>query len=151
MEQLKAMLEKAKTDKELTARLYELSQKDAASDEIIALAAEYGFVVTAEDLENHKSCGGKCSELSAEELAAVSGGVFEPGSDILPDRYDPVACHNHGRTRLECVGIIFMPWCRHYNKIDLKTSDGGFFALYHHKCAKGVFDYKGTGDGKPRD
>ena len=140
MEQLHAMLEKAKTDKELTARLYELSQKDDASDEIIALAAEYGFAVTAEDLENHKSCGGKCSELSAEELATVSGGTN-------PERYDPVACHSHGRTRLECVGVLWMPWCRYYSKKAVKS---GFFQMYHHKCEKGAFDYVGSDDGTPQ-
>ena len=143
MEQLHAMLEKAKTDKELTARLYELSQKDAATDEIIALGAEYGFAVTAEDLENHKSCGEKCGELSAEELAAVSGGID-------PDRYDKVACHSHGRTRLECVGAILTPWCRYYSKIALKTSDGKY-SLYRHKCDMGAFDYVGTGSGTPQN
>ena len=69
MEQLKAFFEKAKTDKELGEKLNALGMKGAGIDEYIALAAENGFTITAENLDEWKS-----SELSEKQLEKVAGG-----------------------------------------------------------------------------
>ena len=140
---LLSMLEKAKTDMAFMDKLEELGRKNAAPEEIVALAAEYGFSITAEDL---KSCNGnctKCGELSSEELETVSGGKDIP-QGIDNDRFDPNACHAHGRTRYECVGFLQIIYCKYYSKTIIKNS---FPRRYHHVCAKGAFNYTGNADG----
>ena len=71
MEQLKAFMEKAQSDSELVAKLEALGIKGAGVDDYIALAAEYGFSITAEELEE----ASKHVELSEEELDNVAGGT----------------------------------------------------------------------------
>ena len=51
MEQIKLFIEKAKTENELMAKLDALGAKGAGADEVVVLAAEYGFTVTKEDME----------------------------------------------------------------------------------------------------
>lgn len=70
MEQLNAFIEKAKSEKELADKLSELDPKGAKAEEYVALAAEYGFTITAEEIEKHR----KRAELSEEELEGVVGG-----------------------------------------------------------------------------
>jgi len=78
MEQLKAFLEKIDEDSELNAKFNELRMDNAGKDKVIALAAEYGFAITEEDLDNAKKdfdnrIGG--AQLSEEELEGVAGGA----------------------------------------------------------------------------
>ena len=66
-EQLKAFLEKVKSDTELQEKLKAASTPEAAMD--IAKAA--GFAITAEDIQSMQSQSG---ELSDEELEDAAGG-----------------------------------------------------------------------------
>ena len=120
MEQLKLFLEKAKTDKELMAKLDVLSAKKASDGEIIALAAEYGFTFTKEDIE---SLQGESSapvvKLTESDLEAVAGGfptvnrwdsvVCGSATMVIPDRckaaswYDIRHCDHH-RTFANAAG-----------------------------------------------
>jgi len=70
MEQLKAFFEKAKTDKELGEKFNALGSKGAGPDEYIALAAEYGFTVTMEEMDEEK----KNRKLNEDQLEGVAGG-----------------------------------------------------------------------------
>jgi len=63
-EQLKAFLEKVKTDTSLQEKLKAASDADA----VVAIAKEARFSISAEDLKNTKV------ELSEEELEGMSGG-----------------------------------------------------------------------------
>ena len=76
MEQLKLFLEKANQDKELMEKLDVLNSKNAGTDEIVALASEYGFAFTEQDVEHFK----KQRELSEEELEGAAGGFILPGT-----------------------------------------------------------------------
>ena len=68
-EQLKAFLDKVKSDTSLQEKL-----KAAASPEaIIEIAKEAGFSITAEDIQSMQS---EPVELSDEELEGASGGHF---------------------------------------------------------------------------
>ena len=67
-EQLKAFLEKVKSDTELQDKL-----KAAASAEAtVEIAKEAGFAITAEDIQSVQS---QSVELSDEELEGASGGL----------------------------------------------------------------------------
>jgi len=48
VEQLKAFIEKVESDKELSEKVNAIGAKGAGSDELISLAAECGFIITAE-------------------------------------------------------------------------------------------------------
>ena len=66
-EQLKAFLEKVKTDTSLQEKL-----KGAADPEAVdAIAKEAGFAITAEDIHSMQSA----TELSDDELEGVAGGT----------------------------------------------------------------------------
>ena len=67
-EQLKAFLEKVKADTSLQEKLKAAADADA----VTAIAKEAGFNVSADDLTKAQS------ELSDEELEAVSGGTLGP-------------------------------------------------------------------------
>ena len=72
-EQLKAFLEKVKSDTELQEKL-----KAAASAEAtVEIAKEAGFSITAEDIQSMQSA---TVELSDEELEGAAGGCFGCGS-----------------------------------------------------------------------
>ena len=65
-EQLKAFLEKVKTDTSLQDKL----KAAANSDGVLAIAKEAGFMISAEDLTKAQS------EVSDKELEAAAGGTF---------------------------------------------------------------------------
>ena len=67
-EQLKAFLEKVKTDTSLQEKLKAASDPDA----VAATAKEAGFMISADDLNRSRS------EISEEELEHVSGGGCSP-------------------------------------------------------------------------
>ena len=123
MEQLNAFIEKIESDNELEAKIKALGEKANQPDEIIALAAEYGFTVTTDDIEQLKNCAGcsgmngagKNGELSEEALEAVAGG------GRTKNRYSS-DCDNTTRLRDECKGYhilggFLMPWCDHYSEV----------------------------------
>ena len=148
MSQIKAFFEKAKSDENLMAKLDELGKKEAPAEEIISLAAEYGFVITAEEIEQAKGLQ-QTGELSEEELDKVSGGFW------YVDRYNDAICTPFlKRTRYECVGFLQNSHCTFYTAKYVYTKkqgywDGGNVPIYRHVCARGAFDYEGTGIGTP--
>ena len=77
MEQLKAFLEKAGSDKELNKKINILCAKAAEADELIALAAEYGSTISVEEIDEYNR---QQVELSEEELQGVAGGA---GGSVL--------------------------------------------------------------------
>ncbi|MCL2010654.1 MAG: Nif11-like leader peptide family natural product precursor [Synergistaceae bacterium] len=139
MEQMKAFIEKAKNDKALMAKLDELGASGAEADKIVALAAEHGFAITAEDYRLAEEQAGtrQSGELKEEELEAVAGG------SPTQNRWDPVRCGQATRTIYECVGFIKSVYCDHYRVVVLAPP------TYQHSCAMGRFDYKGYHDGEP--
>jgi len=147
MEQLISFIEKAQSDKELMAKLDVLGEKDAGTDEIIALAKENGFTITADEIEKLKSENtADSAELKEDELETVAGG----GSQ---NRYDPKSCKNMYRTKYNCVGFLSACWCDHYRKeciLDPKKGKYSMTKRYWHSCTMNAFSkYKGDSDGRP--
>ena len=66
-EQLKAFLEKVKSDTELQDKLKAAASTEAA----LQIAKEAGFAITAEDIQSMQSV-----EVSDKELEAAAGGTF---------------------------------------------------------------------------
>ena len=148
MNQMKAFFEKAKADESLMAKLNELGKKDAPDEEIIALAAEHGFVVTKEEIEAVKNQTTTSGELKEEDLEKVAGG------GPTQNRWNPERCMNHGRTMFECTGFMQAFWCDHYRQTDTgrkETTDRGEnIYIKRHQCVMGAFDYEGGKYGEPR-
>ena len=67
-EQLKAFLEKVKSDAELQEKL----KASADANAVVAIAKEAGFAITAEDFQSMQSA---TVELSDEELGNAAGGI----------------------------------------------------------------------------
>ncbi|MCL2079393.1 MAG: Nif11-like leader peptide family natural product precursor [Oscillospiraceae bacterium] len=68
MNKMQAFIEKAKTDKDLLAKLDALGASGAGPDKVVALAAEYGFTVTEEECRRaaEKMCPHRAKELTEE-------------------------------------------------------------------------------------
>jgi len=147
MEQIKALIEKAKSDDELMAKINALGEKDSGTEEIIVLAKEYGFIVTAEEIEKAKSGEGSTRELKEEDLEAVAGGGLLP----TQNRYDKNTCKGMKRMKYECVGVLSSYWCDHFKKKhDPNTPSEGFRARYFMGCRKGAFlYYRAEANGTP--
>jgi predicted ribosomally synthesized peptide with nif11-like leader len=140
MEQIKLFIEKAKSDSALMAKLNALDAKNAGANEVIALAAEYGFSVTNEDVEvaRRQNCPHH-GELSEKDLDAVSGGITQ-------NRHNSDYCRNLDRPLSYCKSyqMLFIPsWCDHYREDSLGNG------RYHYACAMGAFDYYGDAHGNP--
>jgi len=87
LENTKQFLEQAMNDEALRGRVME---KGPA--EMVAIAKELGFDVTAEELEEavkamRKAAGEAAKELSIDELGKVAGGIFWTGEDA-PDGHE---------------------------------------------------------------
>ena len=141
MEQLKAFIEKAKTDKVLAEKLDILGIKGAGDDEIIALAAEYGFTITKEEIENIKShsCNScKSCELKEEDLENVAGGR------ITQNRYNKDICSCYTEPHYYCVGFLSSSWCDHFRREFIRRrtiSEGDIIhVLFREYCVMGFFD-----------
>ena len=67
-EQLKAFLEKVKSDTELQEKLKAAASPEAA----IEIAKETGFAITSEDIQSMQSAPG--GEVSDDELKGAAGG-----------------------------------------------------------------------------
>ena len=66
-DQLKAFLEKVKTDTSLQEKIKAATDADA----VVTIAKDAGFSISADDLKNAQS------EISEEELENVAGGVLK--------------------------------------------------------------------------
>ena len=134
MEQMKVLLEKAKSDKALMAKLDELGASGAAPDKFVALAAEYGFAITAEDYQMALEQAGtpKTGELKEEELEAAAGGWTE-------NRYQPEYCSQFTKTHYNCVGFMTAFQCDHFSST--ATDPLSKYSKYRKKCAMGYFNY----------
>ena len=71
-EQLKAFLEKVKSNTELQEKLNGAADADAVAE----IAKEAGFAITAEDIQSMQSQSG---EVSDEELEGAAGGGRQTG------------------------------------------------------------------------
>lgn len=69
---MKKFLEESSKNETLKAKLEALNGKDANAESVIAIAQEFGFPLTADDLKSAAE-----GELSPDELEAVAGGVVE--------------------------------------------------------------------------
>jgi len=161
MEQLKVFIEKAKTDSDLAAKLDALGVKKASDDEVIALAVEYGFTFTKEDMaqmrspsklstlnelseEEQKHCG-SCklstpSKLSEEELESISGGEH--------DRHNHEICRQYKMVHYYCVGFFGVNWCKYYERTySHPVKEPKYEFIFRHKCQKNYYDYNGTING----
>ena|GEM_PF-1223157 len=143
MEQVKAFIEKATRDEQLAAKLEELTKQNAEVGEIIALAAEYGFTFTAEDLEAAKRNAGESRELSEEELDNVAGGATY-------NYYDEDTCKGlTERKNGVCNGFLsvnILP-CDHYRWEGIGYLHGSGY-LQKFSCAQNGFPpYIGAGNG----
>jgi len=143
MNQMQALLEKARNDKELMAKLDALGASGAGPDKIIALAAEYGFSITAEDYTNacESAMALKSGEISEVELDSVAG-----GDGATQNRWDPKVCNNYNRTHYNCVGFFKATWCDHYERTWHHQDNIGY-TTFRHVCGMGRFDYIADQDG----
>ncbi len=87
LENARKFLEQVMKDKALRACT---AEKEPA--EVVAIAKELGFDVTAEELEEavkamRKAAGEATKELSIDELGKVAGGIFWTGEDA-PDGHE---------------------------------------------------------------
>ena len=140
MEQIKVFIEKIGSDNELKAKVEALGEKAENTDEIITLAAQNGFTITADEITAFKN-GNTFGELTEEDLGAVSGGNSK-------NRYDST-CKNMTKIKSDCVGFLWLRWCDHYRKELDKRSDVLGGDRYIHKCTKGAFpDYRGNSNGE---
>jgi len=133
MEQLKAFLEKANQDMELMEKLEALSKnsEEVYNDTIIALAAENGFTIAADELEKLNS-NAQHGEISEEQLEAVTGGASV-------NRYCPEWCKGLTKARMACWFPIV--WCDHYR--ETHYTESAHYIETTYSCAMGAFpDYK---------
>ena len=137
MEQMQAFIEKARNDKDLMAKLDELGAAGASAEEIVALAAEYGFSIMAEEYWAACVAAGtrKCKngELAEEELEVVAGGGTQ-------NRYDPKVCCNYTKVEYRCVGFLAMTYCDHY-RIHYRRHAIDHLVADRHICQMGIYDY----------
>ena len=75
MSQIKEFIDKAMSDENLMAKLDELGINNTTNDEVIALAAEYGFTISKDDIESMKNDKTESGELNEEDLEKVAGGA----------------------------------------------------------------------------
>ena len=143
---------------ETTARLEEFNKKisedealkarvEAIGDDMdaaVALAAEFGFTFTVDDLEALKpSSDLPQGELSEDQLDNVAGGATQ-------NRYNSSRCWGAKKVIYECVGFLKAVHCDHY--VCVPTGKTRFQSNYHHKiyvhkCNMGCFDYEAFVDG----
>ena len=97
MEQLNAFIEKIESDNELKAKLEALYEKAEQPEEIIAVAAQSGFNITADEITAFRNSS-TSAELTEEDLGVVSGGNSK-------NRYDST-CKNMTKIKSDCVGFF---------------------------------------------
>jgi len=131
MNQMQSFIEKIKNDKDLMTKLDALGAGGAEpeADKIVAIAAEHGFAITAEDYQQalEQAAVQKSGELAEEDLDAVAGGATE-------NRWDPNRCNQHTEVAYDCRGLLGWVRCDHFH---ISKAEGG----QRVKCAMGRFDY----------
>ena len=83
-EQLKAFLEKVKTDTSLQEKLKAAASPDAA----VEIAKDAGFAITTEDIQSMQSQSqSQSGEVSDDELEAAAGGcsLANLGFEMMPE------------------------------------------------------------------
>ena len=107
---------------------------DKMPGKVVALAAEYGFTITAEDYQQavKATSARKSGELKEEDLEAAAGGI------LTENRYDPEVCSKYTETHYNCVGFLGMNWCDHYRRVHPENSR----PTGRHTCVMGFFDYQ---------
>ena len=91
-EQLKAFLEKVKSDTELQEKLKSVTSAEAA----IEVAKDSGFSITLEDIQTLQS---EASEISDQELENAAGGTILVGGIMA----SAIACGMVVSMTLECL------------------------------------------------
>jgi len=139
MEQLKSFLEKAGADSELMVKLEKLHESANVSEELIAIAAEFGFTITVEEIEDAESLTKK-NELDEEKLEAVAGGTggvaqSEGIEGATVNRYCPIWCKDLKEKRRACYFPIL--WCDHFRR-KFKNSDA-HYVYYWYSCAMDAY------------
>ena len=76
MEQIKAFIEKIKTDESLRLSMESLAEKKADIKEVLKLAEDQGFNFTREEWDSYAKAAfeAKKGEVTDDQLAAVAGG-----------------------------------------------------------------------------
>jgi len=150
MNQFQEFINKAFENEELMEKVNELSMREPTDEEVIALAAEYGFTITADDLEQQKdrTCSAcESGKLEEEDLETVAGGTA--GSD----RWNPDICMKPpGGLRYECVGFLGYFWCSRFSRSSLRywkkcRKSGVSTEMFRLLCNIGAFDYIGCDKG----
>ena len=132
MEQLKAFLEKAGTDEEISEKLEALGKEAEHTEKLKAIAAEYGFNITTEEIEEAKTNFEKLNKkLTDEDLEEVTGGTARG----TVNRYCPSWCKNRTEYRYACRHPFF--WCDHYS-CEFSYSKG-WKDYYYYACAMGAY------------
>ena len=92
---MRKFIEAVEADADLRAKIEALQGSDDAVEQIIAIAANHGYTLTAEDFdglaeEDFQESGGKGSALDIDDLEGASGGMklAEPGKS--PKYPEPV-------------------------------------------------------------
>jgi len=153
MGQLREFIEKVMSDEGLKTKLDALGKKEGDNDvitfekeDIIALAKDYGFTITAEEIimrKNGCTPDKNTTELNGDELDAITGGGWP-----TQNRYDPKTCKNMTRTKYNCVGFLEMCYCDHF-RYDRAASNSAF-KLFWYWCEMNAYPkYKGDADGTP--
>jgi len=143
MSQLQQFIVNIGIDKKLFEKTEKLLMGEAPDKEIVALAAEYGFSITAEELElSRKPYNAGLHrgyfEVSEESLEAVVGGVTLPKEN----RHNPAICSQYNKTHDYCLGFLGMFWCEHYRSDSIGLRDNTNREILQKKCVMGYFDYE---------
>ena len=133
MSQMRAFIEKAENDSGLMDKLNKLGASGAGPDKVVALAAEYGFSITAEDfLKAMETVCPQAGKLTEEDLEAVAGGN---GGLPTRNRWDPDECKKIKTCAMRCFGMGYLQ-CDHYS-----ISDTNQFMVFRNICRMGMYDY----------
>jgi len=145
MNQLQLFVEKAFENEELLEKVNKLSDGEPSDEEVIALAAEYGFNITSDDLEKRIRTCSSCQSgrLEEEELEAVAGGTW----NYTENRWNPAICKNHTKVHYYCVGFLEIIKCDHYREKPYNSRGENY--KYYFKCVMGIYDYIGDVYGTP--
>ena len=139
MEQLKAFLEKAGADSELTVKLEALNESANVSEQLIAIAAEFGFTITAAEIEEAKSLTKK-NELDEEQLETVAGGTEDSTAGTV-NRYCPIWCKDRTTHRNACYFPVL--WCDHYRySFNREDTQYRYYDVSCVKCAYPPYIHK---------
>ena len=136
MNQLQLFIAKAKENEKLYKKLEDLSINDASDEELIKLAADYGFIITKEELEQSRASAytSASTKINESELDNVVGGNGRPATE---NRFDSNVCPAIKSASYRCVGLMKIVWCDHYERRFMTGSNYS----YSHQCKMGCYKY----------